>query len=283
MGFPAMLPVPFRLIINVVRRFREERCAQTAAALSFATLLGLVPMLAVGAALIEILPFGIKLAAALEKFLLATLLPDKAGTVIAKYLGQFAHRAERVTWVGLAALAGTALLQMLTIEHTFNAIWQVQKRRPWLRRLGLHLLALLAGPLVFGGALASITFLATASFGLVDEPRWVRIAFSETLPLIFLAVLFSLLYWALPNRPVSRWHAGFSGAGAALAFVGMQRLFALYVVKLPTYTLIYGAFAAIPIFLLWLYLSWSVILVGALVTAELPGVAGRLDRHAPRR
>jgi membrane protein len=263
---------PFQLVINVVRRFRAERYAQTAAALSFATLLGLVPMLVVGAALIEILPFGIKLSTALEQFLLATLLPDKAGEVIAKYLGQFAHRAGRVTWIGLAALALTALLQMLTIERTFDAIWKVRKQRPWLKRLGLHLLTLLLGPLAFGGALASITFLATASLGLVDEPRWVRIAFSETLPLIFLALLFSLLYWALPNRPVSRWHAGFAGGLAALAFVGMQRLFALYVVKLPTYTLIYGAFAVVPIFLLWLYLSWSVILVGALVTAELPAV-----------
>jgi membrane protein len=267
-----MLLAPIQLLINVVRRFRAERYAQAAAALSFATLLGLVPMLVVGAALIEILPFGIKLSAALEQFLLTTLLPDKAGEVIAKYLGQFAHRAGRVTWIGLAALALTALLQMLTIERAFDAIWKVRKQRAWLKRLGLHLLTLLLGPLVFGGALASITFLATASFGLVDEPHWVRIAFSETLPLAFLALLFSLLYWALPNRPVSRWHAGISGGLAALAFVGMQRLFALYVVKLPTYTLIYGAFAAVPIFLLWLYLSWSVILVGALVTAELPAV-----------
>ncbi|MHB1429112.1 MAG: YihY family inner membrane protein [Rhodocyclaceae bacterium] len=267
-----MLLVPFQLVVNVVRRFRAERYAQTAAALSFATLLGLVPMLVVGAALIELLPFGIKLSAALEQFLLATLLPDKAGVVIAKYLGQFAQRAERVTWIGLAVLGATAMLQMLTIERAFDAIWKVRKQRPWIKRLGLHLLALLLGPLVFGGALASITFLATASFGLVDEARWVRIAFSEALPLIFLALLFSLLYWALPNRPVSRWHAAFSGSLAALTFVGMQRLFALYVVKLPTYTLIYGAFAAVPIFLLWLYLSWTVILVGALSTAELPDV-----------
>jgi membrane protein len=161
---------------------------------------------------------------------------------------------------------------MLTIERAFDAIWKVRKQRPWLKRLGLHLLTLLLGPLAFGGALASITFLATASFGLVDEPHWVRIAFSETLPLVFLALLFGLLYWALPNRPVSRWHAGITGVLASLAFVGMHRLFALYVVKLPTYTLIYGAFAVVPTFLLWLYLSWSVILVGALVTAELPAV-----------
>jgi membrane protein len=267
-----MVLVPFRLIVNVAHRFHAERYAQTAAALSFATLLALVPMLAVAAVLIEHLPFGIKLAAALEKFMLSTLLPERAGVVIAKYLGQFAHRAERVTLVGLGMLSVTALAQMLTIEHAFNSIWKVRSHRPWLRRLFLHLLALVIGPLVFGGALASITFLATASFGLLEEPTSLRIIFFQAMPFVILALLFGLLYWALPNRPVSRWHAGFFGILASLAFVGMQQLFALYVVKLPTYTLLFGTFAALPIFLLWLYLSWSVILIGALMTAELPVV-----------
>ncbi|WP_172600085.1 YihY family inner membrane protein [Sulfuricystis multivorans] len=265
-----MVLIPVRLLINVVKRFNAEHYAQTAAALSFATLLGLVPMVVVGASLIEMLPFGIKLTRALEQFLLSTLLPEKAGKVIAAYLGEFAQRANRVTWIGLTTLAATALLQMLTIERSFAAIWKVSKPRPLLKRLGLHLLTLLLGPLAFGSALASITYLATVSFGWVDEPRWLRLAFSQIVPLVFLAVLLGLIYWALPNRPVARSHAAFAGALTALAFVGMQRLFALYIVKLPTYTLIYGAFSAIPIFLLWLYLSWTVILVGALITAELP-------------
>lgn len=265
-----MFLIPFRLIAGVARRFHAERYAQTAAALSFATLLALVPMLAVAAVLIEHMPFGIKLAAALEKFILSTLLPEKAGVVIAKYLGQFANRADRVTLVGLGMLVVTALAQMLTIEHAFNSIWKVRSYRPWLRRIFLHLLALVIGPLVFGGALVSITFLATASFGLVDEPANLRVTFFQIMPFTVLAMLFGFLYWALPNRTVSRWHAGFSGVLASLAFVGMQQLFALYVVKLPTYTLLFGTFAALPIFLLWLYLSWSVILVGALMTAELP-------------
>lgn len=269
------LLAPFLLVGRVAHRFSAERCAQTAGALSFATLLGLVPMISLAAMWIEFLPFGISLGSALESFILETLLPDKAGGVIATYLGQFAHRAERVTWLGLGMLAMTALMQMLTIEHAFNTIWKVRKHRSWLKRLGLHMLALLAGPLVFGGALASITYLASVSFGLIDESLWLRVIVFEAIPPVFLAMLFALLYWALPNRQVSPWHASFSGMMASLAFVGMQRLFALYVVKFPTYALIYGAFAAMPIFLLWLYLSWSVILLGALLTAELPAIGGR--------
>jgi membrane protein len=270
-----MVLTPFRLVADVARRFHAERCAQTAAALSFTTLLGLVPMLVMGAVLIETLPFGIKLSAALEKFLLSTLLPDKAGTVIAKYLGQFAHRAGRMTWIGIGLLGVVALMQMLTIEHAFNAIWKVRAPRPWLKRLAMHLVALLAGPLVFGAALAGVTYLAGVSFGFFDEPRWVRALFAQVLPVVFLATLFALLYWAVPNRPVTRRHAVLAGTLAALAFVGMQRLFALYIVMFPTYTTVYGTFAAIPIFLLWLHLSWSVILLGALLTAELPGVLRR--------
>lgn len=270
--------LPLRLIARVIQRFAAERGMQTAAALAFVTLLGLVPMLVVAAAVIEQMPAGFKLGQALEKFLLATLLPEKAGAVIAKYLGQFAQRAERMTWIGLGTLAVTALMQMLTIEHSFNALWRVKRARPWPRRLLLHATALLAGPLVFGAALTSITYLAGISFGYFDEPRWLRLAFAQYLPILLLAAMLTLLYWAVPNRPVAMRHAALAGVVAALAFHGMQRLFALYVVKFPTYTIVYGAFAALPIFLVWLHLSWAIILLGALIAAELPSLRARSDR-----
>lgn len=243
---------------------------QTAAALAFVTLLGLVPMLVVAAAVLEQLPYGVRLIDALQKFLMTTLLPEKAGAVIAKYLAQFAHRAERLTWIGLFALATTAVMQMLTIEHSFNALWRVKRSRPWHKRVLLHFVALAAGPLAFGAALASITYLAGVSFGYFDEPRWLRMAYAQLMPVFLLAALFTVLYWAVPNRPVAWRHAATAGGLAALAFFGMQRLFALYVVKFPTYTEIYGVFSALPIFLVWLHLSWAIILLGALIAAELP-------------
>lgn len=261
---------PFRLVASVARRFHAERCAQTAAALSFATLLGLVPMFAVGAVVISSLPFGSGLGAALEKFLLTNLLPDKAGAVIAKYVSQFAHRAERVTLVGGLFLAVTALIQMLTIEHAFNAIWKIRAVRPFFRRLIMHLVALLVGPLVFGGSLVVITYIASVSFGLVNEPNWLNTFVFKFVPFVFMTALFALVYWAVPNRPIRPAHAISGGLLAAACFMLMQRLFSLYVAKLPTYTVVYGAFAAMPVFLIWLSVSWGIILVGALVTAELP-------------
>lgn len=266
------LLAPFRLVVRTARRFHGEHCAQTAAALSFATLIGLVPMIAAAFALLSLLPVGAGLGSALEKFLLANLLPDKAGVIIAKYIGQFASRAGRVTVVGIAVLGATALMQMLTIERAFNHIWRVKAGRPLLRRLAIHGLALLLGPLVFGASIAAISFIAGVSLGFVNEPDWVtNLVVRVFLPFAFMAALFGLLYWGVPNKPVKVSHAGFGGAMAALGFVGLQKLFALYIAAgFTVNSVIYGAFSAIPVFLIWLYASWSVILIGALLVAELP-------------
>jgi membrane protein len=170
---------------------------------------------------------------------------------------------------------------MLTIEHNFNAIWRVRESRPLLRRIAMHMLALLLGPLLFGGSLVATTFIASASYGLVDEPIWAKTDLLNAVTFAFMAAIFALVYWAVPNRRIAPWHAACGGLLAALGFSLMHRLFGLYLAKFPTYAVIYGAFAAIPIFLLWLYLSWAVVLVGALVVAELPssprtrGRAGR--------
>ena len=266
------LLAPFRLILRTARRFHGEHCAQTAAALSFATLIGLVPMIAAAFALISFLPAGIGLGSAMQNFLQANLLPDKAGIVIAKYIGQFASRAGHVTFLGIVVLGATALMQMLTIERAFNHIWRVKSHRPLLRRLAMHGLALVLGPLVFGASLAAISFVTSISLGFINEPVWVnRFVLRSLLPFAFMSALFGLLYWIVPNKQVKGWHAAFGGAMAALGFAGLQELFTLYIATgFKVNVMVYGAFSAIPVFLIWLYASWSVILVGALIVAELP-------------
>lgn len=257
------------LPLRVLRRFRLEGMTQTAAALSFATLLGLVPMIAVAAEILSHLPLADTLAMAIRKFLLANLLPEKAGNMIARYVTQFALKADRLTWISAATLGVTALMQMLTIERAFNIIWGVRENRPLVRRVAMHLVALLLGPAVFGGAIAATTYLVSASLGLVNEWRALTAGALRALSFITVSGVFALLYAKVPNRPVPGLHAILGGMFAALGFGAMQWLFSLYVANVASYRVIYGAFAAIPIFLLWLYLSWSVILLGALLTAEL--------------
>lgn len=266
--------IPFR----VLKRFGTERLTQTAAALSFTTLLGLVPMIAVAAVILTYLPLSETLSAAIQKFLLSNLLPERAGSIIAKYVSQFANKAGRLTWVSVFFLFVTALVQMLTIEHAFNAIWKVRESRALFRRIVMHLFALLIGPAVFGGSLAATTYLVSTSLGLVEEWRMLTASVLRALSFLTVTGLFALLYWKLPNKTVGGAHAIFGGACAALGFSLMQWLFALYIASVPGYRLVYGAFAAVPIFMLWLYLSWSVILMGALVTAEL-GATGLPNKH----
>lgn len=268
----AWLLLPFRLIWRVARRFLRERFTLTAAALSFATLLGLAPMVALAYVVFSRLPFAQELHAAVERFLMATLLPGKAGGAIADYVGAVALRADRLTLWGAAGLILTALMQLLTIEHAFNDIWRVRAARPLAQRLGIHLLVLLLGPLVFGSALLATTYLAGVSFGLFEGGKWLSTVFFRLLPLAFLTLLFSAVYWSLPNRAVPAIHALIGGLLAAFAVSGLHQLFSLYVAGFAVYRELYGAFAAVPIFLSWLYASWSVILAGALVSAELPGV-----------
>lgn len=268
----SLLLAPLRLVIRVVQRFREERCMQVAASLSFSTLMGLVPLVAMGLVLLTYLPFSDDIALVIKKFLLANLLPDKAGKIIARYIEQFAHKTERLTLVGGAILAATALMQMLTIERAFNVIWRVKASRPLLRRIGMHLLALFLGPLLFGSGLAGIGYLAGVSFGWVSETHWLNAWFFRLFPLLVMTGIFALVYYAVPNREIRPWHALIGGLLATTGFSLMQRLFSTYITHFPTYAVIYGAFSAIPIFLVWLHMSWSVVLIGALVVAELPDV-----------
>ena len=259
-------PLPFR----VVGRFIDERYAQTAAALSFSTLLAMVPTLAIALVIFSRLPYWERVSRALENFLLAHLLPGRAGAIIARYVGDFAQDSGRLTLIGGLALAVTALAQMLTVEHAMNAIWRVRENRPMLRRIAMHATALLLGPVLFGASLALTTYIASASYGLVEIPFWAKADVLKTVTFLFLAGGLALFYHVVPNCTVSRWHAIWGGLIAASGFAVMQILFARYVAKMPGLALGYGAFSAIPIFLLWLYLSWGVILVGALVVAEIP-------------
>ena len=268
----AWLLLPFRLSARVARRFLRERFAQTAAALSFATLLGLVPMVALAYVSISRLPFAAELHGAIEHFLMSTLLPERTGTTIAGYLASVVPRTDRLTWLGAGGLIVTALMQLLTIEHAFNDIWRVRAARPLAQRLGIHLLVLLLGPLVFGSALVATTYLAGVSFGLIEGAHWLSGTFFKLLPPIFLSLLFGLIYWGLPNKAVPASHALLGALLAAAGVSGLHQLFSLYVSGLAVYRELYGAFAAIPIFLSWLYASWGIILAGALISAELPAV-----------
>lgn len=254
----------------VVRRFREGRCAQVAASLAFTSLLSLVPFVTLVAVVFSRFPQSQRFAEVLRGFLLDNLLPDKAGKVIATYALQFSQKATNLTIVGGAVLILTALMLMRTIDQVINQIWRVPGGRPWATRLAAYWVVLSLGPLFLAGGVLAASMMLTASMDLMNEPAWLEVAGFRVISVTVLTALFGALYFAVPHCTVRPRDAAFAGLLAALGFFVMQRLFGLYLVHFPSYTLVYGAFAVVPIFLLWLYLSWLIVLLGAVVAAVLP-------------
>ncbi|WP_246116230.1 YihY family inner membrane protein [Denitromonas halophila] len=257
----------------LIQRFVDTRCPEVAGSLTFTTLLALVPLLTVTIAVFSNFPGFSHLGEALSDFLLQNLLPEKAGQIVATYALEFSQKAANLTLIGTAFLIVTALMLMLTIDGVLNTIWGVRKSRPLMARISIYWVVLTLGPLFLGASLAATSYLISTSLGLVNDPQWLRIIVFRTLPVLLLGLLFAFLYFSIPNTRVNAWHALIGGMSAALAFVLMQRALGLYFARFPSYTLIYGTFATLPIFLLWLYASWVVILLGAILAATFPAYA----------
>ncbi|WP_300442688.1 YihY family inner membrane protein [Zoogloea sp.] len=258
------------LLVAIWRRFREGHCAQVAASLAFTTLLSLVPFVTLVAVVSSKFPQSAHLDAALRGFLLDNLLPDKAGKVIAGYAIQFSQKATNLTIAGAFALVVTAVLLMKTIDQVLNQIWMVRSRRPWATRLAAYWMALSFGPILLAGGVFLASAMLSMSLNIVNEPVWLEAAGLRFISVAVLSGVFAMLYYAVPHCSVRLGDAVVAGVLAAVGLSVMQRLFSFYLIHFPSYTLVYGAFAAVPIFLLWLYLSWIVILLGAVVAAVLP-------------
>ncbi|MDR2688907.1 MAG: YihY family inner membrane protein [Azoarcus sp.] len=279
---PRTFPQSLRDFVRLfIERFIATRCTQVAGSLAFTTLLALVPLVTVTIAVFGTLPGMDAIGESIQTFLLENMLPDRAGKIIATYALQFSQQAARLTLIGIAMLAVTSLMLLATIEWVFNQIWGVRQPRPLLLRITVYWFVLTLGPVILGGSIIATGHLVSASMQWSPHLGWLGEFGARLLPPLLLGALFVFIYYAVPNHPVRILHAVIGGLSAALAFFLMQRAFGLFIVRFPTYTLIYGTFAVLPIFLVWLYLSWIVVLTGALVTATLPAFVERRRVVAP--
>lgn len=253
----------------VLARFQEDRGPQMAASLTYTTLLSLVPIITIALTVFSAFPVFSELMTQLKVFLLTTLVPQSAGKVITVYMQQFSEKAARLTMVGIAFLGVTAFMLLHTIELAFNTIWRVRKPRPILQRLMISWALLTMGPLLVGASLTLTSYLVGLSFGWATHLPAVEVTVLKAVQVVLAVSAFSMLYLLVPYRYVPFSHAVAGGVLAGALFEAMKLGFAFYVTQFPTYKLVYGAFAAVPIFLLWIYLSWLVVLAGAEVTATL--------------
>lgn len=257
----------------VLRRLRNGRCLEAAGSLTFTTLLALVPFLTITLTVVSAFPIFESFSNQFKNFLIANLVPDSAGRVIGVYMRQFADNADRLTAVGTLTLAATALAMMFTIDTTFNRIWRVRRARPMLVRTLIYWSVLTLGPLIIGVSLTLTSWMASKGAKLDADGFAHALLSSGSLLLSFAG--FTLLYRVVPNCPVPTRHALISALCAALCFEWMKSLFGLYVKQFGTFKLVYGAFASFPIFLIWLYLAWVIVLGGAVLSAALSYWRGR--------
>jgi len=269
--------------LAVFWRFYEERALQTAGSLTYTTLLSLVPLFTVALATATAFPVFDETMDALQNFVLDNFLPDARGIdTIADQITSFTKNAGRLTAIGMGVFMVTAVMLMTTIDVALNRLFRVQRARPLLQQVLMYWAVLTLGPVLIGASLSMTTFAVGASFG------WLKLGFVadivlRVLPFVFTCAALTLLYAVVPNRTVEARHALIGGIIAGIAFELAKRGFGVYLTRFPTYTLIYGAFATIPIFLVWLYMSWVVVLAGATLTAMLPAYRFAEGKPIPGR
>jgi membrane protein len=263
-------------------RFREDRLGLTASSLTFTTLIGLVPLFTVMLAVFSAFPMFARFESALQQYLLQSLVPDTIARPVMRSLTQFASKASQLGSLGLVLVGLTALALVFTIDRTLNGIWRVAKPRPLAQRVLLYWAAVTLGPLLLGISMTLTSYAVSASRGVVSElPGGVSFLL-WLIQFLLLAGGMAGLFRFVPNTHVKWSHAWAGGTFVAVGFEVAKRALAWYVGAVPTYSVVYGAFATLPIFLLWIYLGWVIVLLGAVIAAYAPSLAMRVVRLPDR-
>ena len=269
--------VPWRPALHTLReRFREDRLGLTASSLTFTTIIAMVPLLTVVLAVFTAFPMFAKFQDVLQKWLVASLIPDDIARQVLGYLNQFARKASKLGALGLGALLLTALTLIVTIDRTLNSIWRVRKLRPLGQRLLIYWSAITLGPLILGVSISFSSYAVYASRGLVDSLPGGVGPLLDALQYLMVAGGMAAMFHYLPNTRVRWGHAWMGGLFVSTGLELAKRLLAVYLGMVPTYSVVYGAFATLPILLVWIYVSWVIVLLGAALTAYVPSLIAGL-------
>ncbi|MET0383892.1 MAG: YihY family inner membrane protein [Burkholderiaceae bacterium] len=272
----------FETLRTLRERFRDDRLGLTASSLTFTTLISLVPLLTVMLAVFTAFPMFSSFQGGLEKYFLQSLVPPNIAKPVLGALTMFAAKASRLGAFGLIALGFTAMALMLTIDRTLNAIWRVKRPRPIAQRVLVYWAAVTLGPLTLGASLTLTSYAISASTGIVAQMNG-GVSFSLAIAEFgALAAAMSALYFYVPNAPVAWSHATAGGLFVAVGVEAAKRVLGWYLALVPSYSSVYGAFATVPIFLLWIYLGWLIVLFGAVIAAYAPSLKLRMVRHGSR-
>lgn len=262
-------------VLTLRERFREDRLGLTASSLTFTTIIALVPFFTVALAVFTAFPMFAKFQDVLQKWLIDSLVPDNISRQVLGYLNQFAGKASKLGAVGLAFLLGTALALIFTIDRTLNNIWRVRTPRPLGQRVLIYWAAITLGPLLLGVSLSMTSYAFSAS-------KEVLGGFGFVLDILQFALVgggMAAMFRYVPNTHVRWGHAWMGGLFVAAGIEVAKRGLTLYLSSVPTYSAVYGAFATVPILLIWIYTAWVIVLLGAALTAYVPSLIAGTQRR----
>ncbi len=250
------------------RRCIDDKITIIAGHLTFVSMLALVPLLVVIFSIFSAFPMFEALRTEIEAFLFANLLPT-SGEEISRYLNEFVGNVSQMTAIGVVFVIVVAVNLISTIDATMNRIWRNTKRRRLAVALAVYWMILTLGPLLMGSGMAVSSYLISLATFAEDYVSGIRTTLLGVVPIVTSVIAFLLMYVMLPNRVVKVRHAFWGALLAAILFEISKSAFASYVTAFPSYQAIYGALAAIPILLLWIFLSWTIVLIGAELTASI--------------
>ena len=255
--------VTYYFVRFFLRHFQQLRGMQTASSLAYTTLLSLVPLITVMFGLFGRIPVLQDVSASIQQFVFSNFVPQ-FGETVQTYIGNFSDKASQLTITGSMVLVIIAVMLMATIDNAFNRIWFVTNKRGPVSRLLVYWAVLTMGPLLIGIGLASTSYLLSLPvLADVDKTFQIKATLLSWLPFLTTSIAFSLLYILIPNCFVPKRHAIFGGVICAVLFEFAKYGFGIYVRAMPTYENIYGAISVIPLFLIWIYVSWIIVLFGA--------------------
>ena len=263
------------------RRLSEEQVPQVAGSLTFTTVLAVVPVMTIAFAIFTTFPLFNTFRDALEAYFVQSLMPRGVTNTILDNLSLFAAKANRLSAVGAVTLVLTAIMMFAIVDRSLNRIWRVKTPRSFTQSLIVYWAIMTLGPLLIGASLSFTTLVSPVASTLAQQLPWLGTVAALSISLLLMTMFFGLLYLIVPNRLVDWRDALIGGLVAAIAFEMTNRGFAFFITKFPSYRVIYGALAAVPIFLVWVYLFWLITLLGAVLAVALPVVKHERWWHKP--
>ena len=266
------LPLAAKTVVafsqHLFQRLGHDRLTVSAGYMAYVTLLSLVPLLTVVLSALSAFPGFAGAGTAIQSFVLENFVPA-SGEVLEQYLNEFVANAGKMTAVGVGFLFVVALMLISAIDKSLNYIWRVKQKRAPVVSFSIYWMVLTLGPVLVGTSLALSSYITSLKILQTDVTDQLVPTLIRTLPFLLTTLAFLGLYTLVPNRRVALWHAICGAVSASLLFELGKKGFAMYVSNFPSYQLIYGALAVIPILFVWVYLSWCIVLLGAEVTAAL--------------